>query len=111
MWKPLETPTSEDIWAALLIVLLQGTCTLPLHAMADLEATPPSYDEKRLSDSIEKVSFDNDGKVVEDDTELVKEVEALEERIQLNEATEEEYLVQEAWQVAIKASIFSRLTR
>ena len=75
--------------------------------MADL-ASPPSYDEKlekHAPDSVEKVSLDSDGKIIEDDTEMVKEVEALEERIQLNEATEDEYLVQDAWEVAIKVRL------
>ena len=73
--------------------------------MADLELKQrdSAYDEKH-ADSVEKVSVDDSldkgGSV--DDTEMVKEVEALEDRIEHDEATEDEYRVGEAYEVAIK---------
>ena len=42
---------------------------------------------------------------IDDDVQMVKEVEALEERIELDEATEDEYLVQNAYEVAVKVTI------
>ena len=71
--------------------------------MADLEQVP-SYDEKHVPDSIDKASIDSTGKVITDDAEMVKEVEAMEDRIQHDEASESEYRVQEAYEVALKVS-------
>ena len=67
--------------------------------MADTVAELPSYEEKRVPSSIDD-SIDD--KKVDDDVQMVKEVEELEERIELDEATEDEYLVQNAYDVAIK---------
>lgn len=64
-------------------------------------ATP--VHEKDLSDSVEKLSVGSDEKPV-DDAQMVKEVEALEDRLEHDEATEEEYRVEEAYEVAIKVS-------
>ncbi|KAF7799543.1 hypothetical protein EIP86_010780 [Pleurotus ostreatoroseus] len=69
--------------------------------MADLEQVP-SYDEKHVPDSLDKASIDSTGKVITDDAELVKEVEAMEDRIQHDEAAPEEYLIQDAYEVALK---------
>lgn len=71
--------------------------------MADLQLRQrdSEYDEKTGSDSVEKISIGSNGKPV-DDIEIVKEVEALEDRIQHDEATEDEYRVGEAYEVAIK---------
>ena len=71
--------------------------------MADLELRQrdSAYDEKLGEDSVEKASVDSSGKPV-DDAEMVKEVEAMEDRIQHDEATDDEYRVREAWEVAIK---------
>ena len=76
--------------------------------MADLIAELPSYDEKRASDSVEKASLDSDEKGLssENDAELVKKVEAMEDRIQHDEATEDEYLVQNPYDVALKVVHF-----
>lgn len=64
-------------------------------------ATP--VHEKDLSDSVEKLSVGSDEKAI-DDAQMVKEVEALEDRLEHDEATEEEYRVEEAYEVAIKVS-------
>ena len=67
--------------------------------MADISSPPPDYDEKRSAeDSIDK-QFDG-----EDDVDVLqlKEEEALEERIANDEATENDYRVEAAYEVAIK---------
>ena len=74
--------------------------------MADLRSDPrsdpPAYDEKHLSDtSSDEKQLDDHGIDV-DDGQVVKEVEALEDRIANDEATDAEYRVEEAWEVAIK---------
>ncbi|THG99979.1 hypothetical protein EW026_g2478 [Hermanssonia centrifuga] len=61
----------------------------------------PSYDGKDVSDSVEKISLDSDDKVV-DDAQMTKEVEAFEERLQNDDASEDEYRINEAYEVAIK---------
>ena len=71
--------------------------------MADSIAELRHRQEKRADESDEKLSLDSDGKAI-DDAVLVKEVEALEERLQLDEATDDEYRVGEAWEVALKVS-------
>ncbi|KIP12330.1 hypothetical protein PHLGIDRAFT_62013 [Phlebiopsis gigantea 11061_1 CR5-6] len=58
------------------------------------------YDEKEL-DSVDKVSLDSNGQPL-DDVKMVKEVEAMEDRIQNDEASENEYRVEEAYEVALK---------
>ncbi len=63
----------------------------------------PSYDGKDVSDSVEKISLDSDDKVV-DDAQMTKEVEAFEERLQNDDASEDEYRINEAYEVAIKVS-------
>jgi hypothetical protein len=72
--------------------------------MADPIAQLREIDEKHSNESEEKLSLDSNGKPI-DDAELVKEVEALEERIELDEATEDEYRVGEAYEVALKVRI------
>ena len=72
--------------------------------MADISHLP-SYDEKHAPESVEKDdSIDSMMKGSVDDIQMVKEVEAMEERIQLDEATDNEYLVQDAYEVALKVS-------
>lgn len=66
------------------------------------EATPYSEKgEKHLQDSTEKISFDSDRKP-SDDVEVVKEMEAFEDRLLNDDASEQEYLVQSGSDVAIK---------
>ena len=71
--------------------------------MADQVAQLPVYadeKEKHLSDdSFEKKIADDDSV---DDAQRAKEMEEFEERLQNDEATDGEYLVQEAYEVAIK---------
>ncbi|EPS95668.1 OPT oligopeptide transporter [Fomitopsis schrenkii] len=70
--------------------------------MADPVSHLPVYDdEKNTSDSssLDKKLQDD---VVVDDAELVKEVEEMEDRIANDEATEGEYRVGEAYEVAVK---------
>lgn len=72
-------------------------------AMADVETTMPTLDDKHSSSddaSVEKKALD--GAEVTEDAIMAKEVEEFEERLQRDEATDEEYLVQEAYEVAIK---------
>lgn len=72
--------------------------------MADQVSHLPVYDdEKNTSDSssLEKKLHD-DSDVVVDDAELTKEVEEMEDRIANDEATEAEYRVEEAYEVAVK---------
>jgi len=57
-------------------------------------------DDKQLSDSSLEKKLEDD--VAVDDVELTKEVEALEDRIANDEATEAEYRVEEAYEVAVK---------
>ncbi|PSR83037.1 hypothetical protein PHLCEN_2v5841 [Hermanssonia centrifuga] len=61
----------------------------------------PSYEGKDVSDSVEKISLDSDDKVV-DDAQMAKEVEAFEERLQNDDASDNEYRINEAYEVAIK---------
>ena len=70
--------------------------------MADPSNVVPTLDDKlSASDaSIEKKGLD--GAEVSEDAIMAKEVEEFEERLQKDEATEGEYLVQEAYEVAIK---------
>lgn len=68
--------------------------------MADSAHQLPAYEnEKHLDDD----SFDKsaEGDSV-DDVQMVKEVEELEDRIAHDEATEDEYRVEEAYEVALK---------
>ncbi|KAI0669078.1 OPT oligopeptide transporter [Trametes maxima] len=70
--------------------------------MTNAVHTLPELDEKRSvsDDSIEKKGRDD--VEVDDDAVMAKEVEEFEERLQNDEATEDEYRVQEAYEVAIK---------
>lgn len=59
-------------------------------------------DEKQLGGSVEKFSYaDSDGKVV-DDAEIAREVEAFEDRLMRDDASDNEYLVQSGSDVALK---------
>ena len=71
--------------------------------MADAAKPVPTLDDKHsLSDaSVEKKGVDAD-KELTDDARVADEVEEFEERLQRDEANDEEYLVQEAYEVAIK---------
>ena len=60
--------------------------------MDDKHSTSDISDEKKGLDGVE----------VTEDAIMAKEVEEFEERLQKDEATEGEYLVQEAYEVAIK---------
>lgn len=67
--------------------------------MSDLE---PELNEKRTSESIvEKGSVNSLGKPV-DNVEVVDSIEAFEERLQTDDASDKEYLVEHASDVAIK---------
>ncbi|KAH9934458.1 OPT oligopeptide transporter [Epithele typhae] len=65
--------------------------------MADPVTTVPTLDEKQ-SDNVSLEKTD----AVDDDARMAKEVEEFEERLERDEAANEEYLVQEAYEVAIK---------
>ena len=75
----------------------------PPADMAEIVPRPPSYDDKLSPDTVEKVSLSSDGKVT--DEKMAKEVAAMEDRIEHDEATEDEYLVQNAYEVAVKVLI------
>lgn len=85
--------------------------------MADPRSDAPAYDEKHLSDTSSDEKHLDDHAVVDlDDGQVVKEVEALEDRIANDEATDAEYRVEEAWEVAIKVlcapfSLYARAHR
>ena len=71
--------------------------------MADVETTRPTLDDKQSASddaSVEKKGLD--GAELSEDAVMAKEVEEFEERLQHDEAAPEEYLVQEAYEVAIK---------
>ena len=71
--------------------------------MADPRSDAPAYDEKHLSDTSSDEKHLDDHAIVDvDDDLVVKKVEELEDRIANDEATETEYRVEEAWEVAIK---------
>ncbi len=69
--------------------------------MTDAASTLPTLDDKQSSSdvSLEKKGL---GDEVSEDAVMAKEVEEFEERLQRDEANDEEYLVQEAYEVAIK---------
>jgi len=69
--------------------------------MADTVSSLPVYEnEKHTSDdSLEKKSLEED---VVDDVQMVKDVEELEDKIANDEATDAEYRVEEAYEVAVK---------
>ena len=71
--------------------------------MADQVAQLPVYvDEKVKQDSDESLEKKLDDVDSLEDAQRAKEVEEFEERLQNDEAAEGEYLVQEAYEVAIK---------
>lgn len=74
--------------------------------MADPVSHLPIYDdEKNTSDSSSlSKKLHDDSDVVVDDAELTKEVEEMEDRIANDEATEAEYRVEEAYEVAVKVT-------
>ena len=76
--------------------------------MADAANILPTLDDKQsLSDaSVEKKGVEGE---LTDDARMAKEVEEFEDRLQRDEATDEEYLVQEAYEVAIKVRTCPRL--
>ncbi|EMD32181.1 hypothetical protein CERSUDRAFT_126869 [Gelatoporia subvermispora B] len=67
-----------------------------------IDQLPVYAQEKHVSDDSvpEKLASDTDVSV--DDAQMAKEVEEFEERLQNDEAADEEYLVEEAYEVAIK---------
>ena len=69
--------------------------------MADAANTLPTLDDKRSESdaSLEKKAVEAGAA---DDARIADEVEEFEERLQRDEAADEEYLVQEAYEVAIK---------
>ncbi|KAH9936802.1 OPT oligopeptide transporter [Epithele typhae] len=69
--------------------------------MAEPEVLSPTLEEKRSvsESSVEKREAEAE---LTDDARMAKEVEEFEERLQNDEAANEEYLVQEAYEVAIK---------
>ena len=74
----------------------------PVHTiMSDAVTSLPAAEEKNsISDvSLEKREVEPE---LSDDARMAKEVEEFEDRLQRDEAAEEEYLVQEAYEVAIK---------
>lgn len=75
--------------------------------MANLVSSAPAFDEKNSidDDSLDKKGADGAG--LTDDAIMAKEVEEFEERLQNDEATEDEYRVQEAYEVAIKVRTHS----
>ncbi len=84
----------------------RSTCPSSL-AMADIAPQEPglTYNEEKLRTPSEKVSFDSDEKKGIDDATVVKDIEAFEERLQNDEADDEEYLIHDAADVALKASM------
>ena len=70
--------------------------------MTDAVNTLPEFDEKQSASDISLEKKGVDGAEVTDDAIMAKEVEEFEERLQNDEATEDEYRVQEAYEVAIK---------
>ena len=61
-----------------------------------------ALEEKHSASDLSLEKKHPDGVEVTDDAVMAKEVEEFEERLQNDEAAEEEYLVQEAYEVAIK---------
>ena len=73
--------------------------------MADVDALPAAVDDRQSASDVSDEKKGADGKLeveVSEDAIMAKEVEEFEERLQKDEATEGEYLVQEAYEVAIK---------
>lgn len=72
--------------------------------MSALESLPHYEQEKPPSadDSLTDKKSVVDGNEGVDDAEIVREVEAMEDRIQNDEATDREYYVDKPWEVALK---------
>ncbi|KAI0086087.1 OPT oligopeptide transporter [Irpex rosettiformis] len=73
--------------------------------MADIVTKEPclAYKDDKLNAPSDKASFDSSSeKKGVDDAEVVREIEAFEERLQNDEATDAEYLIQDAADVALK---------
>ncbi|KZT11134.1 OPT oligopeptide transporter [Laetiporus sulphureus 93-53] len=71
--------------------------------MADPVAELPVYQEKHLSDeSIDVKNLVEDAEIEVDDAKMTKEVEEMEDRLANDEASEDEYRVEEAYEVAVK---------
>ena len=70
--------------------------------MTDTVSSLPAMDDKHSTSDISDEKKGLDGVEVTEDAIMAKEVEEFEERLQKDEATEGEYLVQEAYEVAIK---------
>ncbi|EJF61684.1 OPT oligopeptide transporter [Dichomitus squalens LYAD-421 SS1] len=70
--------------------------------MTDAVSTLPAIDDKQSTSDISDEKKGVDGVEISEDAIMAKEVEEFEERLQKDEATEGEYLVQEAYEVAIK---------
>ena len=70
--------------------------------MVDELNTLPAVDDKQSASDLSDEKKGIDGVDISEDAVMAKEVEEFEERLQNDEATEGEYLVQEAYEVAIK---------
>ena len=70
--------------------------------MAEELSTMPVVDDKQSISDVSDEKKAIDGVEISEDAVMAKEVEEFEERLQNDEATEGEYLVQEAYEVAIK---------
>ena len=70
--------------------------------MAEALNTLPVMDDKRSDSDVSDEKKAMGGEELSEDAVIAKEVEEFEERLQNDEATEGEYLVHEAYEVAIK---------
>ena len=70
--------------------------------MTDELSNLPAVDDKQSASDVSDEKKAVDGVEINEDAVMAKEVEEFEERLQNDEATEGEYLVQEAYEVAIK---------
>ena len=77
---------------------------LAAFTMTDTVSSLPAMDDKHSTSDISDEKKGLDGVEVTEDAIMAKEVEEFEERLQNDEATDDEYRVQEAWEVAIKVS-------
>ena len=70
--------------------------------MPDASRIMEEFEDKHSASDLSLEKKHPDGVEVTDDAVMAKEVEEFEERLQNDEAAEEEYLVEEAYEVAIK---------
>lgn len=72
--------------------------------MADQVTQLPVYADEKLKHDSDDSSIDKKLDDIDsfDDAQRAKEVEEFEERLQNDEATDDEYLIQEAYDVAVK---------